>query len=480
MKNDSAKLKIIFTLLIFGAIFLLPKVSLAATINAASCSQADVQAAINSASNGDTVVVPAGSCIWPYPRIVINKSLAIIGAGIDVTTITGAGFKVIRGTDNWRISGFTFDNQWYTTDITGSIQVSGSPYGPGSELAGCKNFRIDHNKFMHYGPQLSSGCANGYSSIRIVGFSYGVIDNNQFYDSKSESIIYCGDGDASWTRGGGIGGYDNGTVFIEDNTWSLSTETTHGNCAANASDSASGSRVVFRYNKVYDAVGVKQLAPVETHGFEGLCSVSYGSSGYSLEVYNNEFHNEHTSTGVFPAHFRGGQGVAFNNLYYGSVWASAAKLVSYRSFCDREVQRQIPSPSYINAAGYSWYCHKDDGTENTVEGLVEGSLVYGVCHQQPNGIYVWDNLKDGNPFSNSVAVTSGPRYCANNETVSCTSDAQCPGSTCEVDYNSLDIVEGVNYFKYMKPGYTLYTYPHPLTIEADTTSPAAPTGVVIN
>lgn len=34
------------------------------TITAASCSQTDVQNAINSASDGDTVLVPAGSCVW--------------------------------------------------------------------------------------------------------------------------------------------------------------------------------------------------------------------------------------------------------------------------------------------------------------------------------------------------------------------------------------------------------------------------------
>src|SRR5208337_2610859 len=33
-------------------------------ITAASCSQANVQTAMNSANDGDTVIVPAGTCTW--------------------------------------------------------------------------------------------------------------------------------------------------------------------------------------------------------------------------------------------------------------------------------------------------------------------------------------------------------------------------------------------------------------------------------
>src|SRR5688572_9051178 len=36
----------------------------AATISAASCSRTDVASAITKASNGDTVLIPAGACTW--------------------------------------------------------------------------------------------------------------------------------------------------------------------------------------------------------------------------------------------------------------------------------------------------------------------------------------------------------------------------------------------------------------------------------
>ena len=74
---------IIFTLILFGM------ETKAATINASSCSRNDVEAAINSATDGDIVLIPSGSSTWtttitidPMPAITIK------GAGIDQTVIT--------------------------------------------------------------------------------------------------------------------------------------------------------------------------------------------------------------------------------------------------------------------------------------------------------------------------------------------------------------------------------------------------------
>ena len=44
----------------------------AATINANSCSRADVNSALTTAQNDDTVVVPAGNCTWT-PNITIDQ-----------------------------------------------------------------------------------------------------------------------------------------------------------------------------------------------------------------------------------------------------------------------------------------------------------------------------------------------------------------------------------------------------------------------
>ena len=65
----------------------LPVGALAATRTAASCSRADVATAVNSAGDGDTIVIPAGTCTWTTNLTISNKILTLQGAGMDQTVI---------------------------------------------------------------------------------------------------------------------------------------------------------------------------------------------------------------------------------------------------------------------------------------------------------------------------------------------------------------------------------------------------------
>src|SRR6266853_2189011 len=58
-----------------------------ATKTAASCSRADVGTAVNSASDGDTIVIPAGTCTWTSNLTITAKVLVLQGAGMDRTVI---------------------------------------------------------------------------------------------------------------------------------------------------------------------------------------------------------------------------------------------------------------------------------------------------------------------------------------------------------------------------------------------------------
>jgi hypothetical protein len=51
------------------------------TVTAASCNTSDVQSAINSAAEGDTVNIPAGTCSWTSGVTIIGKGLIVQGAG---------------------------------------------------------------------------------------------------------------------------------------------------------------------------------------------------------------------------------------------------------------------------------------------------------------------------------------------------------------------------------------------------------------
>ena len=90
----------------------------AATFTAASLSQADVQAAIDRSSIGDTIVLPAGNATWTSHAQAGNgigglSGRTLKGAGIDITTITdqcgaSTGFAAIDGSgDNVVLDAFT-------------------------------------------------------------------------------------------------------------------------------------------------------------------------------------------------------------------------------------------------------------------------------------------------------------------------------------------------------------------------------------
>jgi len=51
------------------------------TINAASCNSSDVQSAINTATEGETVAIPAGTCNWTSGVSIKGKGITLQGAG---------------------------------------------------------------------------------------------------------------------------------------------------------------------------------------------------------------------------------------------------------------------------------------------------------------------------------------------------------------------------------------------------------------
>src|ERR1700730_5512629 len=77
------------------------------TITAASCSVSDVQTAIKAASDGDTVVIPNGSCSWTS-GITISKQITLQGQSIGGVTITDTAGPATLLT-------FTTGNNFHTT-----------------------------------------------------------------------------------------------------------------------------------------------------------------------------------------------------------------------------------------------------------------------------------------------------------------------------------------------------------------------------
>jgi hypothetical protein len=384
-------------------------------VPAMSCSQQDVQAAIDAAADGDTVRVPEGECTWSSTdclsvgnmcaSVWLNKSVILQGAGIDLTIIRSATDGVwntpalLLGASRSispRVTGFTFDGDGGDTGI---IRSQEGAYG----------FRIDHNKFVSYpGRGLSTR-----------DDSRGVIDHNTFLNVANEYIEILGDGAASWTEP-----FQNifGTgraVFIEDNTWSYDSSFTEN--GANAVDSNDGGRHVFRHNRV-DSWNNSQ--PIEAHG---ACAFEAGTR--SFEIYENEFNIlDSTYTAWNALRFRSGEGVVHSNVFTGRWGGSAIRVDEDRLVDGMTCDETIYSPMLCT--------HVDPMDPATWE------MSDRPCLFQVHNLFVWNNDATDPPLDVVMTTEGAEQYLV-----------------ADRDYflrePSLDL-DGF--------GYSPYMYPHPLTV----------------
>ena len=168
-----------------------PKRLYAETRTAAALTPEAVWEAINAAKDGDTVQLPEGTAVWKKGWNTGHgakmKAITIQGAGIDKTIIRDttqgtAGDKpfVINGVEGkpFRITGITFDGTGLPNAgvWAGEIVIGGN----------CKNFRIDHCKFLNMDRMMT-----------IKGDTYGLIDHCYFHalekqGRRLQTIMYRG------------------------------------------------------------------------------------------------------------------------------------------------------------------------------------------------------------------------------------------------------------------------------------------------
>jgi hypothetical protein len=280
-----------------------------ATLSAASCSQIDVQAAIDAAQDGDTVLLPAGTATWTK-TVTIGapgdpnraKFITLQGAGMDKTVI-------IHGVDpNNALTAATnflsnalavFAKPGGITRITGLTfnggSLPGDPYNKGilAIHGNSRQCRVDH---VHF---IVTRCAG--LMFYAVG---GVVDHNVFdlvgwhfgiYGFNGNSG-YGGHGDLAWSQPHYAG--TDVPFFIEDNVFNGTTINTV------AHDGWNGERVVLRHNTLKNAV-------ISNHGTES--GGRYRAARFS-EVYHNTFTFTNMDYYAYhPLSLRGGNGVFFNN-----------------------------------------------------------------------------------------------------------------------------------------------------------------------
>lgn len=435
-----------------------------ATIDALSCEQSAVQTAINSASSGDTVRVPAGSCFWSSISIPNEKRIVLQGAGRTSSIITGIPSIGMSGS---RITGFTFLNG--TTEIYG--------YG----------FRFDNNKVQS---STWTDCikVRDYAPT-ITQMPSGLIDHNEFINCRvnmeGTPYIYSDDNGANqnrlWALPLSFGGPP--TVYLEDNTFSL---TYSGNF--NAIDANYGGSFVARYNTLYDGLFM------ETHSSQE----GGNRAGKSFEVYGNliDLRNNYSLSGGMSERWRGGTGLHFYNSYVGNWENPGIPLDNVRSYapasyggglcngssawdgnqgsfgwpCRDQIGRGSDTPqwmlspvgAYTQTSVPSYFWLNKNGTTNWNPYIIDWSS----NHIQPNRDYYAYNssfngtsgVGCGTLANRPNACTSGVAYWATNQS--------CFNLVGLVGANHTDIIIGTLYrcstTNTWVVHYQPYAYPHPL------------------
>jgi hypothetical protein len=248
----------------------------AATINAASPSLADVTTAIASAVDGDTVIVPAGTASWTT-GLVITKGITLMGQTTTNPVAKTANDQtiilddVVRGSGgtpiiwvqvaagkSYRVSGITF-RQGANTDVNynGAIKIIGDT-GSHSQAV-----RLDHCHFDDL----------AYQNVAVESATYSVIDHNIF-DTRTigRQSVFCSRmgtywGDEQWTLPAYFG--SDQFVFIEDNCFNNTIATGYGG----GLDGRQGGKWVFRHNHIYNCDGIVGSHGTEIGRYRGVRAV---------------------------------------------------------------------------------------------------------------------------------------------------------------------------------------------------------------
>lgn len=406
----------------------------ATTLTAVSCSYSDVNAVVGLAVDGDTVVVPAGNCAWNN-GLAITKGIALKGAGVGQTFITNnhTTGNLITLTEAAAVSisvrGFDFAVGAGPTPSNHFFRVTGTTNG--------KPVLIGENRFV---------LGRNGNAIRLE-VNRGVIWNNTFI-GEIGSTTYLNNAAAlrhkilgsltSWQTATTPGAADtNGDLqaYFEGNILTLVME------GIDVDDNA---RTVIRHNTIENS-GIVHHGDTSTPG------------GRWSEIYNNTFvwnpagggQAQPPNVNSFIA-LRAGTTVIFNNVIpniTSQAWGDKREVTFFA-----ENLRRNQGELACWEGGYPIPYQVGRGADSSAAQISEP-------------VYLWDNTGAGN--YGSPRIGDYP----------CGQPNSCPNCTTR-DSATTYIVPGRDYhLETQRPGYTPYTYPHPLT--GSSAPPPRPTNLTV-
>ena len=513
----------------------------AATHNAASCNTNDVQSAINSAAEGDTVTIPAGTCTWTSGVTISGKGITVTGNGSgriigysSTTLAIGTGSKSIA-ISNAQVGGAltitagqtltvseTGNRQNYMTgtvtsyasgtlvmNITaaagscGNSSSSLSPSNcqrwlistpPSTKLVNNSSsamFSVTEDSTVHTslgGFQIAAGSGTGDGVDFTAGGGQAILlhdcwiqqgSGDSVHVNVNRGVVWNCSFDATPFSMAPIAfhfqPYDQ-AAWSTPSYWGMSdtngqhafyVESSDFHAYLNATDNDEGARSVFRYD-LFNNAGF---------GTHGADTGPFGQRYF--EYYNNVgVFNGYSNLTTFPMNWwmyvRGGSFIVYNNTL------AALQSQDYGTKSDvnmtvMNLQRNAgPAPCWGSgtSGGKNYSAPRQVGlgyvTGTGVNGVGQSTYsVAGYGYSTPQYVgdsepaYIWGNSRQ--PLTN-VATTD---YGSGN-------GDSCTGTT---DKSANYIVSGRDYFNgsTAKPGYTPYTYPHPLTqVGAQAPAPPSP------
>lgn len=387
------------------------------TWTAASASQTDVSDCITAATAGDTINIPAGTVSWT--SLSINKAVTLAGAGIGLTNIALMGAEdsiiVTNQTQKIRFTAISFSTSYFGTG-NHPMLITGT-WPPSAPVIFDHNFLVtETHTFMH--TDLPGGII--WSENTMSG------DHNTGPMTVKDTTNSHG----SWTSNPTMGTAD--TTGLYNHYFENNTVTGMSNGIFDCDD---GCRIVVRYNNL-------------THGMfnsHGRDTSTYGMRQF--ELYENTYSNGDQfgdTTGCNPPFYdqcivnipqaiwiRGGTGVIFNNAFTfgpGNFGTKPVVRINGRAYGQ-------PTLTTIGKT-----CATIAYPEANQPGQ---SYVGGVRVTDP--IYFWDNTGS---WSLAEIDDFGWNDCSN------------PWST--FFQWGRDAINPALTGGSAKPGYTAYTYPHPL------------------
>jgi hypothetical protein len=444
----------------------------AATVNATSCASSSVQTAINNANNGDTVVIPACSATtWASAVNISGKSITVQGA----TTCSGTPLSCTDKTNIVAAAGNALMLNTSTTNMVtvGGVTITMAVSNINNGAVTVSGDRINPSFRFHHSHIIAAASSNG---LAFYG-AYGLMDHVVVdFGGSTHAMIVHGDwssgGFQSWNTPLSFGTAK--SLYIEDSQF-------NGNGTIDGTiDGYTGGRIVVRYSRfVYSG-----SSSGDNVGFHGTDSGGYRSF-MSAEIYDNTFINNSPNT-MQAGRFRGGTGVWHDNTFAGS-WGGIV-LQLYRA-CPADIHG-----SWNACDGTQWKLDSIDPTTDL--GRVtstSGTAMW--CSANPDtpctSNAICNSLKSGDTCSRYFDGNGASGYACRDQVGTGYNQTPTPiyawnnGPVGMGAYDSCDVSNwvqsGREYFNNTpKPGYTPYTYPHPMQGGSSVTNnnpPSAPSNL---